>query len=127
MDGMYLFFLTITTLAFIFNVILITQSSQSKSEIGVAPIIQLIFIIPILLLSSIIFFFTQNTPIGINSRWLFLLIPFVLEVLYFAFTKDLLSIFSKETGGFLIRSYLYSIGLATFVVIIVHLIMRKFS
>lgn len=124
---MYLFFLAITLLAFIFNIIFITQSSQSKSEIGVAPIVQLVFIVPILVLSSIIFFFTQNTYFGINSRGLFLFIPLILEVLYFAYTKDLLSIFSKELGGFLIRSYVYSIGLATMVVVIVHWIMGKFS
>ncbi len=120
MNRMYLFFLTITILAFIFNLIFITKSNESKSEIGVAPIVQLIFIVPILLLCSIIFFFTQNTQIGINNRWLFLLIPFVLEVLYFAFTKYLLSIFSREISGFLIRSYLYSIGLSTIVTVIVH-------
>jgi len=120
MNIIYLFFLAITISAFIFNLILITQSSQSKNEIGIAPIVQFIFIIPILVLSSIIFFFAQNTQIGINSRGLFLFIPFVLELLYFAYTKDLLTIFSKETGGFLIRSYLYSIGLATLVAVIVH-------
>jgi hypothetical protein len=125
MNSMYLFFLAITILAFIFNIILITQNSQSKSEIGVAPIVQLVFIVPILVLSSIIFFFTQNTQIGLNSHGLFLFIPLILEVLYFAFTKDLFSIFSKETGGFLIRSYLYSIGLATIVVVIVHWIFDK--
>lgn len=122
---MYIIFLAITILAFIFNIILITQSNQSKSETGVAPIIQLIFIVPILALSSLIFFFTQNTPIGINSRELFLFIPFVLEVLYFTFTKDLFSVFSKETGGFLVRTYLYSIGLATIMVIMVHWILVK--
>lgn len=122
---MYLFFLATTILAFIFNIIFITQSGQSKSEVGIAPIIQLIFTVPILILSSIIFFFTQYTQIGINSPGLFLLIPFTLELLYFAFTKDLFSIFSKETSGFLIRSYLYSIGLSTVLVIIVHWIMVK--
>ena len=124
---MYLFFLAITILAFIFNVFLTTQSNQSKSETGVAPIVQLVFIVPILVLSSIIFFFTQNTHFGINSRGLFLLIPLILEVLYFAYTKDLFSVFSKESGGFLIRSYLYSIGLATIVVVIVHWIFDKIS
>lgn len=124
---MYLFFLAIVILAFIFNIIFITQSSQAKSETGVAPIVQLVFIVPILVLSSIIFFFIQNTHFGINSRGLFLLIPLILEVLYFAYTKDLFSVFSKETGGFLIRSYLYSIGLATIVVVIIHWIFDKIS
>ena len=122
---MYLFFLATTILAFICNIILITQSSQSKSEVGVAPIIQLVFIVPILILSSIIFFFTQDTQVGVNSPRLFLLIPFALELLCFAFTKDLFCIFSKEAGGFLIRSYLYSIGLATVLMIIVHWIIVK--
>jgi hypothetical protein len=124
---MYLFFLTITILAFIFNIIFITQSSQSKSETGVAPIVQLVSIVPIFVLSSIIFFFTQKTHFGINSRGLFLFIPLILEVLYFAYTKDLLSVFRKDIGGFLIRSYLYSIGLATIVVVIVHWIFDKIS
>lgn len=122
---MYKFFLAISVLAFIFNIFLITQSNQAKSEVGVAPIIQLVFIVPIFVLSSIIFFFTQNTKVGIDSRGLFLLIPFLLEVIYFAYTKDLFSVFSKETDGFLVRSYLYSIGLATMVVGIVNWIMIK--
>ena len=122
---MYGFFLAISVLAFIFSIFLITQNNQAQSEIGVAPIIQLVFIAPIFVLSSIIFYFTQNTQLGINSRWAFLLIPFLLEVLYFAYTKDLFSVFSKETDGFLVRSYLYSIGLATMVVGIVNWIMIK--
>jgi hypothetical protein len=116
MNRMYFFFLGIVGLALIFNIYLITNSKQSKSELGVAPIIQLIVAIPIFIVSSLIFYFMQNTNFGINSRGLFLLIPFILEISYFAFTKDLFSIFNQDSGGFLIRSYLYAIGLATIVI-----------
>jgi hypothetical protein len=112
---MYYYFLTIAVLAFIFNIFFITQSSQSKSEVGVAPVVQLVFIIPIFVLSSLIFYFFQNTNFGINHRGLFLLLPFVLEMLYFAYTKDLFAIHKADTSGFLIRSYFYSICLATIV------------
>lgn len=120
---MYFFFLGIVGLALIFNIYLITNSKQSKSELGVAPVIQLIIAVPIFIVSSIIFYFMQNTNLGINSRGLFLLIPFMLEISYFAFTKDLFSIFNQDSGGFLIRSYLYSIGLATIIIGILYWIL----
>jgi hypothetical protein len=110
---MYYYFLTIAVLAFIFNIFFITQSSQSQSEVGVAPVVQLVFIIPIFVLSSLIFYFFQNTNFGINHKGLFLLLPFVLEMLYFAYTKDLFMIHKADVGGFLTRSYVYSICLAT--------------
>jgi hypothetical protein len=113
---MYYYFLAIAVLAFIFNIFFITKSSKSQSEVGVAPVIQLVFIIPILVLSSLIFYFCQNTNWGISNRGLFLLLPFILEMLYFAYTKDLFNIHKVDTSGFLIRSYVYSIGLATVVV-----------
>jgi hypothetical protein len=113
---MYYYFLAISVLAFIFNIFFITKSSQSQSEVGVAPVIQLVFIIPIFVLSSLIFYFFQNTNFGINHRGLFLLLPFILEMLYFAYTKDLFTIHNADTGGFLIRSYFYAISLATMVV-----------
>jgi hypothetical protein len=116
MNSMYFFFLAIVGLALIFNIYLITNSKQSKSELGVAPVIQLIIAVPIFIVSSLIFYFMQNNNLGINARGLFLIIPFILEISYFAFTKDLFSIFNKDSGGFLIRSYLYSIGLATIMV-----------
>jgi hypothetical protein len=112
---MYYYFLTISVLAFIFNIFFITKSSQSQSEVGVAPVIQLVFIIPIFVLSSLIFYFLQNNNLVINHRGLFLLLPFALEILYFAYTKDLFTIHNTDVGGFLIRSYVYSIGLATIV------------
>ena len=123
MNKIYFLFLAITILAFGFNILLVTQSNQSKSEVGVAPIVQLIFIVPILVLSSLIYFFIQNTNIGLNSRGLFLLIPLLLEVLYFTFTKDIFSIFNKDSGGFLVRSYVLSIGLATLFVGILYWIL----
>jgi hypothetical protein len=110
---MYYYFLAIAAFAFIFNIFFITKSSQSQSEVGIAPVIQLVFIIPIFVLSSLIFYFFQNTNLGINHRGLFLLLPFILEMLYFAYTKDLFTIHNADTSGFLIRSYFYSISLAT--------------
>jgi hypothetical protein len=64
-------------------------------------------------LSSLIFYFLQNTNFALNNRGLFLLLPFVLEMLYFVYTKDLFTIHKPDVGGFLIRSYFYSISLAT--------------
>ncbi len=110
---MYYYFLTIGVLAFILNIFFITKSSHTQSEIGVAPVIQLVFILPIFVLSSLIFYFLQNTNFGINYQGLFLLLPFVLEIIYFAYTKDLFDIHKTDASGFLIRSYVYSIGLAT--------------
>ena len=113
---MYFLFLAIVGFAFILNVYFITSSNQPKSEVGIAPLIQLIVAIPIFIVCAIVFYFMQNTSIGINYRFLFLLLPFILEIFYFAFTKDLFSIFDVDSGGFIIKSYVYSIGLATIVV-----------
>jgi hypothetical protein len=121
---MYYYFLTISVLAFIFNIFFITKSSQSQSEVGVAPVIQLVFIIPIFVLSSLIFYFLQNTNFALNHGGLFLLLPFVLEMLYFAYTKDLFAIHNADTSGLLIRSYFYSISLATAVVALVNAVLR---
>ncbi len=106
---MYFLYLGIVILAFIINVLIITQSS--KSDIGVAPVIQMVMVVPILIISAAIFFFTKDTTFAQNSRGLYILLPFLLEIAYFAFTKDLFAIF--KTDGFLIRSYIYAIGLAT--------------
>ncbi len=110
---MYYYFLAIATLAFICNILIITKSSQAQSDVGIAPVVQLAFIIPIFVLSSLIFYLIQNTNLGITHNFLFLLLPFILEILYFICTKDLFSIHKADTNGFLIRSYVYSIGLAT--------------
>ncbi len=125
MNRMYFLFLAIVGLAFLCNLYFITSGNQAKSETGVAPVIQLVLVIPIFIVSAIIFYFMQNTNLGTNSRGLFLLLPFVLEVLYFTFTKDLFSIFNKDLGGFLIRSYVYSIGLATILVWIFNWVLLK--
>jgi hypothetical protein len=121
---MYYYFLAIAVFAFIFNIFFITKSSQPQSEVGVAPVIQLVFIVPILVLSSLIFYFLQNTNFGINHKGLFLLLPFVLEILYFVYTKDLFTIHKANVGGFLIRSYVYSIGLATILGALINFVLK---
>lgn len=113
MDKMYFLYLSIVVLAFIFSIFFITNGNQPGSEVGVGPVVQLVFTLPILLLSSALFYFTKNTVLGINFHAAFIWLPFLLEIIYFVFTKDLFSIFKSGSGGFLIRSYVYSIGLAT--------------
>ena len=61
MNRMYFLFLAIVGLAFIGNLYFITSGNQAKSETGVAPIIQLVIAIPILIVSAIIFYFMQCT------------------------------------------------------------------
>lgn len=113
MDKMYFLYFSIVILAFIFSIFLITNGSQSGSEVGVGPVVQFVFTLPILLLSSALFYFTKNTAIGVNFHGAFICLPFLLEIMYFVVTKDLFSFFKSGSGGFLIRSYVYSIGLAT--------------
>jgi hypothetical protein len=114
MNRMYFLYLSIVILAFIFNIFLVTQSNQPKSEVGIGPIIQLVFAIPILIISCAIFYFTKNTSLATNSQGLYILLPFLIEIVIFAFTKELFSVFKAD--GFLIRSYIYAIILATIIV-----------
>lgn len=107
---MYFIYISIAVLAFIFNIFIATNS-KTADQMGVAPVIQLVFIIPIFILSSLFFYFTKNTSFGINYRHFYILMPFLLELLFFAFTKDLFDIFKAD--GFLTRSYVISISLAT--------------
>ena len=111
---MHLLYLAIVILAFIFNVLIITNNNQVDSQVGVAPVIQLVFIIPIFIICSLIFYFTKNTSFGLNYKHFYILLPFLLEITFFAFTKDLFSIFKSD--GFVTRSYVLSIGLATIAV-----------
>ena len=107
---MYFLYLAIAVLAFIFNILIATSSTAGR-KVGIAPVIQLVFIIPIFISCSLIFYFTKNTNLGQNYQNLYFLLPFLLEITYFAFTKDLFGIFKAD--GFVIRSYVLSIGLAT--------------
>ncbi len=111
MDKMYFILLGIVILAFILNILIITKSSYLGSEVGVGPVIQLVIAIPLLLISALVYYFTKNMQINF---WI-LLLPLFLELAYFAFTKDLFSMFGKDSGSFLIRSYVYAIALSTVV------------
>ncbi len=113
MHKMYFLYFSIVVLAFIFSIFLITSGNRPSSEVGVGPVIQLVFALPILILSSALFFSTRNTALGVNFHFVFIWLPFILEIIYFLFTKDLFTIFESDNGAFLIRSYVYSIGLAT--------------
>ena len=75
------------------------------------PIIQLILAVPLFVIAALVFYFTKNMET--NTRTLVILLPTILQIAYFAFTKDLFSFFKQDTGGFLIRSYLYSIAGST--------------
>lgn len=113
MYRMYFLFLAIVGLAVILNIYFVTSNHKFGNDVAAAPWIQIMVTIPIFIVSAIVFFFMQNTDLGINYRNLFLLLPFILEICFFAYTKDLFSIFKADSGGFIIRSYVYSIGLGT--------------
>jgi hypothetical protein len=111
MDKMYFLYLAIVALAFIFNIFLVTRTNDKDA--GIAPILQMIWTLPILLISAIIFYFIKDN-IAVNYyNWLILL-PFLVEIIYFLFSKNLIGIFKPE--GLIFRFYIYSIGLATIVV-----------
>jgi hypothetical protein len=111
---MYLLYISIAVLAFIFNVLIVTNNkTQTDGQMGIVPIVQLVFIIPIVIICSVIFYFTKNTSFGLNYYQFFILLPFLLEISFFAFTKDLFGIFKAD--GFVTRSYILSIGLATII------------
>jgi hypothetical protein len=109
---MYFLYLAIAVLAFIFNIFIVTNSTtQTDGQMGIVPVVQLVFIIPIFIICSLIFYFTKNTNFGLNNYHFYILLPFLLEIIFFAFTKDLFSMFKAD--GFVTRSYVLSIGLAT--------------
>lgn len=115
MNRMYFLYLAIVGLAVILNIFFITSNHKFGNDVAAAPWIQIMLTIPIFIVSAIIFFFMKNTELGINYRNLLILLPFILEILIIAFglNTDILSIFKADSGGFIIRSYVYSIGLAT--------------
>ncbi len=108
---MYFILLGIVILAFVSNIFIVTKSSYPGGEVGAGPVIQLVIAIPLFLISALVYYFTKN----MNINFWILLLPIFLELAYFAFTKDLFSIFGKDSGSFLIRSYVYAIGLGTIV------------
>jgi len=111
MDKMYFILLGIVILAFVSNIFIVTKSSYPGGEVGAGPVIQLVIAIPLFLISALVYYFTKN----MNINFWILLLPLFLELAYFAFTKDLFSIFGKDSGSFLIRSYVYAISLGTLV------------
>lgn len=108
---MYFILLGIVILAFVSNILIITKSSYPGSEVGVGPVIQMVIAIPLLLISALVYYFTKNMQINF---WI-LLLPLFLELAYFAFTKDLFNMYGKDSGSFLIRSYVYAIAFSTIV------------
>lgn len=112
MKKMYFLYLAIVVLAFISNILIVTSSTtQTDGQMGIVPVVQLVLIIPIFIICSLIFYFTKNTNFGKSYQYLYILLPFLLEIIFFAFTKDLFSMFKAD--GFVTRSYVLSIGLAT--------------
>lgn len=107
---MYFLYFAIAVLAFIFNIFIVSNSTAG-GQVGIAPVIQLVFIIPIFIICSLVYYFTKSTNFGTNYQHFYILLPFLLEIAYFVFTKDLFGIFKAD--GFVIRSYVLSIGLAT--------------
>ncbi len=121
---MYFIYIAITVLAFIFNILIVTNSkTQTDGQMGVVPVVQMVFIIPIFIICSLIFYFTKNTSFGLSYQHFYILLPLLLEVLFFAFTKDLFSIFKAD--GFVTRSYILSIGLATIAVFFLNWLYMK--
>lgn len=120
---MYVFYLIIVVLAFGINIYLSTRTPKADGgQSGVAPVVQMVIAIPIFLGSSLIFFLLHNTELAKDFHAVFIFLPLILEVVYFTFTKDIFSIFSSDFGGTLIRSYVYSIGLATIIGYVLYLI-----
>lgn len=112
---MYFILLGIIILAFISNIFIVTKSSYPGGDVGAGPVIQLVITIPLFLISALVYYFAKNLQINF---WI-LLLPLFLELSYFAFTKDLFTIFGKDSGSFLIRSYVYAISMSTLVGILV--------
>lgn len=124
MNRIYLLYFFIVILAFIFDFIFVTNSSLSDAQTPLVPFVQLIFGIPLMLISSIIFYFTKNTDFAIHYNWVYLLIPFLLEIIFFAVTKELFTFFKPE--AVLLRCFVYAIGLATIVVYFFNWLYVKF-
>jgi hypothetical protein len=121
---MYFIYIAIAVLAFIFNIFIATNSNaQTDGQMGVVPVVQMVFIIPIFIICSLIYYFTKNTSFGLNYQQFYILLPFLLEIIFFAITKDLFGIFTKD--GFVTRSYVIAIGLATIATYFLNWILLK--
>ena len=114
MNRMYFLYLAIVGLAVIINIFFCTNNKYNH-DIAIGPVYQIVVTIPIFIVSAVVFFFMQNTDLGINYRNLFLFLPFILEILIivFALNIEIFSILKADSNGFMFRSYVYSIGLAT--------------
>lgn len=124
MNKIYLLYLFIVILAFVFDFIFVTNSSLSDAQTPLVPFVQLFFGIPLMLISSIIFYFTKNTDFALNYNWVYLLIPFLLEIIFFAFTMEIFDFFKPD--AVLLRCFVYAIGLATIVVYFLNWLYVKF-
>ena len=111
MDPLYFYLLGIVVLAFLINIVLVTRSHFSGGEVGVAPVVQAVLAVPLLLLSAAVLFLTRD--LGWHTRQWILLLPLVLQLAYFLYTGDLRAFFQPGAGGFLTRSFIGSIAAAT--------------
>lgn len=118
---MYFLYLGIVILAFLLSIYFISNSSQyPASQVGVGPIVQLAFAVPIFVVSCILFYYLGNSKNPFLSNFHLLFVPLVLELGFFGFTKQLKGFFKKEAGSFLIRSYVYSMVVATLVMMVIN-------
>ncbi len=109
MNKSYVLLIGLLVMAIIINIILITNYKAKASEFGVGPVVQIILSIPLLIITAGLIYFCGNTSFFAGRSYLFLLIPAFLETLYFAYSKDLFTLFKPGDDGFLIRTYLYAI------------------
>jgi hypothetical protein len=91
---MYSVLLGIIVLAFVKNIFMVTKSTFPGGDVGVGSVIQVVIAIPIFLISALVYYFTKNININL---WI-LLLPLFLELAYFAFTKNLFSIYGKDAA-----------------------------
>lgn len=121
MNIMYFLYLGIVILAFLFSIYFITNSSEyPASQVGIGPIIQLLFAVPIFLISCLLFYFLGNSENPFLSNFHLLFVPLILELGYLGITKQLNGFFKKEAGNFLIRCSVYSMIVATFIMMVIN-------
>ena len=111
MDKIYFILLGIVVVAFFLSIYFATNGSNASSSIGVSPVIQLVLSVPLFIISVVFFLIFKNIALPINTRLLTLLLPFILEIGYFTFTKDIFGVFKSD--GLVIRIYLYSISISS--------------
>lgn len=113
MDPLYFYLLGLVVLAFLINIVLVTRSRFSGSEVGVAPVVQGALAVPLFLVSAAVLFLTGD--LGWHTRQWVLLLPLALQLAYFLYTGDLRAFFKPDAGGFLTRSFIASIAAGTVV------------